>query len=150
FGRHRESSANTAKERLQVVLVHDRINLPPERLRAMKEDILKVISKYVAVAIEEVDIALEQLDRTKNKIIAEIPFSASLHDDDEVAVPIDNDDDDLYLDDDEQEQPTQAWASIDISDNDDRPVDYGDVDIQPDDGQPVDDQPDDGTKSSSL
>jgi cell division topological specificity factor len=69
-----KGSGSTAKERLQFILVHDRINLPPERLNAMKQEILAVISKYVSVDSENVDIALQQRDRD-NLIIAEIPFS---------------------------------------------------------------------------
>jgi cell division topological specificity factor len=65
-----------AKERLQFILVHDRINLPPERLAAMKAEILDVISKYVAVEREKVDIGLVQRDRD-SLIKAEIPFSGS-------------------------------------------------------------------------
>lgn len=76
LGRNRdETSANTAKERLKFVLVHDRINLPPEQLKMMKEEILAVISKYVSVSSEEVDIALEQRDRNDGRLIAEVPFS---------------------------------------------------------------------------
>jgi cell division topological specificity factor len=71
----RESSADQAKQRLQFVLVHDRINLPPERLKEMKEEILAVISKYVAVSGDDVDIALQQRDRNDNRLIAEVPFS---------------------------------------------------------------------------
>ncbi|MEQ8673564.1 MAG: cell division topological specificity factor MinE [Aggregatilineales bacterium] len=78
LGRGKEPTASKAKERLQFVLVHDRINLPPERLKEMKEEILAVISKYVAVASDEVDIALEQRDRNQNRLIAEIPFSKSI------------------------------------------------------------------------
>jgi cell division topological specificity factor len=66
-------SGSTAKERLQFILVHDRINLPPERLQEMKEEILAVISKYVAVNAEDVDIALQQRQRD-SLIVAEIPF----------------------------------------------------------------------------
>jgi cell division topological specificity factor len=72
---NRESSADQAKQRLQFVLVHDRINLPPELLKAMKEEILAVISKYVAVSGDDVDIALQQRDRNDNRLIAEVPFS---------------------------------------------------------------------------
>ena len=71
----KQTSANTAKERLQFILVHDRINLPPEQLQAMKEEILAVISKYVSVDSERVDIALQQRDRNDNLLVAEIPFS---------------------------------------------------------------------------
>lgn len=79
LGRGRSSrSAPKAKERLQFILVHDRIHLPADRLQAMKDEILAVISKYVQVDTDEVDIALEQRDRHSNKIVAEIPFSKSL------------------------------------------------------------------------
>lgn len=69
-----KGSGSTAKERLQFILVHDRINLPPERLQAMKQEILDVISKYVAVDRDNVDIALQQRQRD-SLIVAEIPFS---------------------------------------------------------------------------
>ncbi len=71
-----KTSGSMAKERLQFILVHDRINLPPERLAAMKAEILDVISKYVAVEREKVDIGLVQRDRD-SLIKAEIPFSGS-------------------------------------------------------------------------
>lgn len=60
FGRpaERESSAQAAKRRLQFVLVHDRINLPPDIMAAMKQEILDVISKYVQVSEDSIDIAL--------------------------------------------------------------------------------------------
>lgn len=75
-GRNRENSAGKAKERLQFVLVHDRINLPPERLQAMKDEILAVISKYVQIQSDKVDIALQQRERN-SMIVAEIPFQQS-------------------------------------------------------------------------
>jgi cell division topological specificity factor len=75
FGRKSEGSSSKAKDRLQFVLVHDRINLPPERLQEMKEEILAVISKYVTVDRNSVDIALEQRDRNNSKLVAEIPVA---------------------------------------------------------------------------
>lgn len=78
FGRKDDQgSARSAKERLQFVLVHDRINLPAERMQAMKQELMAVISKYVDVTTEEVEIALEQRDRNQNVMRAEIPFSKS-------------------------------------------------------------------------
>lgn len=74
MGRSGKSSSAQAKDRLQFVLVHDRINLPPEKLNEMKEEILAVISRYVSVERESVEIALEQRSRTENKIVAQIPF----------------------------------------------------------------------------
>jgi len=73
LGRNPKGSSSTAKDRLQFVLVHDRINLPPERMQEMKEEILAVISKYVPVDTNSVDIALEQRDRNNSALVAEIP-----------------------------------------------------------------------------
>jgi cell division topological specificity factor len=68
-----KGSGSKAKERLEFVLVHDRINLPPELLEEMKQEILAVISKYVSVDEHNVDIALQRRDRNP-LLIAEIPF----------------------------------------------------------------------------
>jgi cell division topological specificity factor len=68
-----KGSGTKAKERLQFILVHDRINLPPERLEEMKQEILAVISKYVSVDEHNVDIALQKRDRNP-LLVAEIPF----------------------------------------------------------------------------
>mgnify|MGYP001344844192 CR=1 FL=1 len=76
LGRSSAKSGNVAKERLQFILVHDRINLPPERMEAMKAEILAVISKYVAIDLDKVDIALQQRNRD-SLIVAEIPFVPS-------------------------------------------------------------------------
>lgn len=77
-----KGSGNTAKQRLQFILVHDRINLPPERLQAMKAEVLAVISKYVSVDSDNVDIALQQRERD-SIIVAEIPFISEVADKDE-------------------------------------------------------------------
>jgi cell division topological specificity factor len=92
FGRGKdESSAEAAKRRLQFVLVHDRINLPPDVMAAMKEEILQVISKYVQVAGESIDIALQPRDGEINMLIAEIPFAKTLSN----RTTVEPDDDDL-------------------------------------------------------
>ena len=86
-----KGSSAIAKERLQFILVHDRINLPPERLEAMKEEILAVISKYVAIDSERVDIALQSRDRG-NLLVAEIPFTGRTSDAVSDLADADNDD----------------------------------------------------------
>jgi cell division topological specificity factor len=72
-----KKSGTTAKERLEFILVHDRINLPPERMEAMKQEILAVIAKYVSVDTDKVDIALQKRDRS-SFLVAEIPFHKTL------------------------------------------------------------------------
>ncbi|QPC81628.1 cell division topological specificity factor MinE [Phototrophicus methaneseepsis] len=74
FGKgNKQGTGATAKSRLQFVLVHDRINLPPERMAEMKAEILAVISKYVSFDHNMVDISLEQRDRA-SALVADIPF----------------------------------------------------------------------------
>lgn len=75
FGRARKGSGATAKNRLHFVLQHDRIHLPPQRMEAMKREILAVIVKYLVVDQDRVEIALEQRDRSHSKLVAEIPFA---------------------------------------------------------------------------
>ncbi|HRE48304.1 MAG TPA: cell division topological specificity factor MinE [Aggregatilineales bacterium] len=85
LGRRNQGSAQTAKERLQLVLVTDRADLTPEQLQEMKEEILAVISKYVKIARDKVEINLEQRQRD-NWLVADIPLlrgtTKKLQDDD--------------------------------------------------------------------
>lgn len=67
------SSSSVAKERLQLVLVHDRSNLTPEQVAAMKDEILEVISRYVEFDRERVTIDLASEDR-QSVLLAEIPI----------------------------------------------------------------------------
>lgn len=75
FFRSRKSSAQDAKERLQLVLVHDRTNLPPAALEALKDDLIAAISKYVEIETQAVHIAIEQQGRSQ-RLIADIPLRA--------------------------------------------------------------------------
>ncbi|MEO0565400.1 MAG: cell division topological specificity factor MinE, partial [Chloroflexota bacterium] len=65
FGRTNEDkgSGKVAKDRLQFVLVQDRIKLPADKLQAMKAEMLEVISKYVSVDLENVDFNLSNRER---------------------------------------------------------------------------------------
>jgi cell division topological specificity factor len=70
-----KGSGATAKDRLKMVLVHDRIKISPEKMAEMKAEIVAVIAKYLPdVDPDSVGIALEQSDRFQNKLVAEIPF----------------------------------------------------------------------------
>ena len=46
----KENSKDDAKNRLKLVLIQDRAMLPSGVLENMKDDILKVLSKYVEIA----------------------------------------------------------------------------------------------------
>lgn len=71
FGR-RKKSKNAAKERLQLLLVQDRINLSPEIVEKLREELIEVISRYVEVEQKEIEIELERKDE-KTMLLANIP-----------------------------------------------------------------------------
>lgn len=71
FG-HQGSSA-TAKERLRLVLMTDHLELAPEMIDAMKRDLVDLISRFVEVDRERIDVTFERQDRTL-AMLANIPI----------------------------------------------------------------------------
>ena len=71
------SSASTAKQRLQLVLAHDRSDLNPELLAQMRREILEVVARYVEIDIEEGDVSLETEDRM-TALVANLPIRRSI------------------------------------------------------------------------
>ena len=75
--RRQEASANTARERLQLVLAHDRTDLSPDLLDQMRREILEVVAKYVEIDIDEGAVSLETEDRM-TALVANLPIKRSL------------------------------------------------------------------------
>lgn len=75
FGR-KEKSSSVAKDRLQLVLVHDRVNLAPGKMNLMKDDLIQVISKYVDIDQDGIDIAITR-ENNQNLLIANIPLGGA-------------------------------------------------------------------------
>jgi cell division topological specificity factor len=69
----RKRSASRAKERLQLVLIHDRTDLTASELSKIQDEILQVISRHVDVDSERVQIAVEHDGRTQ-RLVADIPL----------------------------------------------------------------------------
>jgi cell division topological specificity factor len=69
----KKKSAESAKERLQLVLVHDRTDLTPDQLNALKDDLLKAISKYIDIDPDAVQIGVERSGRSQ-RLVADIPL----------------------------------------------------------------------------
>lgn len=67
------ASAATAKQRLQLVLAHDRSDLNPELLEQMRREILEVVQRYVEIDIEGGDVSLETEDRV-TALVANLPI----------------------------------------------------------------------------
>ena len=67
------ASADTARQRLQLVLAHDRSDLNPELLDQMRREILEVVSRYVEIDLSEGDVSLETEDRV-TALVANLPI----------------------------------------------------------------------------
>ncbi len=76
-----QSSKNVAKDRLKLVLVHDRVNCSSQVLEMLKTDIIKVISNYMEIDEEELDIQITQTQSDDNNgtvpvLYANIPIKS--------------------------------------------------------------------------
>ncbi len=71
FGRDR-GSRDVAKERLQLVLSHDRMKLPPALLGQLQEDLIEVISNYIEIDESGINVELTERDEQR-ELVASIP-----------------------------------------------------------------------------
>jgi len=76
LGRREPTSREIAKERLQLVLVHDRVNISPQLLETLKDEIISVISRHVDIDPAGVEVNLTQ-SRRQSRLVANIPLRSS-------------------------------------------------------------------------
>ena len=69
----RKRSAQSAKERLQLVLIHDRTDITAVELEALKDEILAAISRHVDIDPDAVQIGVER-DGREQRLVADIPL----------------------------------------------------------------------------
>ena len=53
-------SGNIARKRMQFVLMHDRVDITPDMMEAVKNDIIKVLSRYMEIDNRSIKVDLEQ------------------------------------------------------------------------------------------
>jgi len=70
---NRQKSANEAKERLKLVLIHDRTDINPEVIEKLKDDLLKTIAQHVAIEPDAVKITMLHEGR-EQRLVADIPL----------------------------------------------------------------------------
>jgi cell division topological specificity factor len=70
FGMDSEkTSGNAAKDRLKFVLIHDRANCSTDLLEKMRADILEVISKYMEVDEDALEMKMDKVEGEDGKEI---------------------------------------------------------------------------------
>jgi len=78
FGKS-EKTKDIARKRLQVVLIHDRANISPEVMEHLRDDIIKVISNYMEINQQDMEISLAN-DSDSVALVANIPVQKMKHD----------------------------------------------------------------------
>ncbi len=75
----KKTSGDVAKDRLKLLLISDRANCSPEIMEMIKNDIIQVISKYMEIDSDGLDIQITQTESEGNNgsvpaIFANIPI----------------------------------------------------------------------------
>ena len=78
FGKNEKPSGQVAKERLRVVLIHDRASVSPELMEVIKNEIINVLSKYMEVQKKGIEISLAN-DEDSVALVANIPVNNMRH-----------------------------------------------------------------------
>jgi len=68
----KKNSADSAKERLQLVLIHDRTDLTPSELESLRDDLIATISRHVEIDVTGMQFGMEH-DGRSQRLVADIP-----------------------------------------------------------------------------
>lgn len=79
FSKNKANSKTVAKERLKLVLINDRADISPRYLEMIKSDITRVLSEYMVIDEEGLDLKLtrsirESDDKPIPALVANIPI----------------------------------------------------------------------------
>ncbi|HDQ35112.1 MAG TPA: cell division topological specificity factor MinE [Chloroflexi bacterium] len=73
FRRRSPSGKDIAKQRLLLVLAHDRANISPGMLEILKDEIIAVISKHLEIEPDKVEVNFTE-DQRETRLVADIPL----------------------------------------------------------------------------
>ncbi|NLU10004.1 MAG: cell division topological specificity factor MinE [Tepidanaerobacter acetatoxydans] len=83
FGREDVSSKDIAKERLRLILVHDRANVSPKFLEMIKSQLIDMISDYMEIDENGLEVKLTRMEKdddvTVPALVANIPIKKVKH-----------------------------------------------------------------------
>lgn len=135
-----ESAKDTACNRLRVVLMQDRTNLTPELMDRMRRELVELLSKYVEMDKEALDLSLEQ-DGDQVALMLSIPVIRA-KDEDEIKAVLEAEDaekekaENADIDDDDEDEETEKGLE---DEKDDEPeveeeiLDEVEIEISPED-----------------
>lgn len=112
-----ESAKDTACNRLRVVLMQDRTNLTPELMERMRKELVELLSKYVEMDKEALDLSLEQ-DGEQVALMLSIPVIRA-KDEEEIKAALEAEDLEEEVSEDEEE--------IEADESSDDDLDYEEV-----------------------
>ena len=69
----REDSKEVANDRLRFILVHDRNQMEPEKMEAMRNELVDVLAKYIEFDQSELAIQFEK-EKDSIALVANIPI----------------------------------------------------------------------------
>ncbi len=76
FRRKDESVRVRAKDRMRLMLIHDRLELPPDRLASLEEELIAVVSRYFEIDRDTTRFDLQQYER-RAALVANFPLLRS-------------------------------------------------------------------------
>ncbi|AEE91678.1 Cell division topological specificity factor [Tepidanaerobacter acetatoxydans Re1] len=83
FGREDVSSKDIAKERLRLILVHDRANVSPKFLEMIKSQLIDMISDYMEIDESGLEVKLTRMEKDEDvtvpALVANIPIKKVKH-----------------------------------------------------------------------
>ena len=72
FGGDSRDSAQTACDRLRIVLIHDRTDISPQLLENLRMEMIKVLTRYMDIDTNKIELDLDRDDQSV-ALVANIP-----------------------------------------------------------------------------
>jgi len=72
FGGSSRDSARTARDRLRIVLIHDRTDISPQLLENLRMDMIAVLTRYMDIDTDKIELDLDRDDQAV-ALVANVP-----------------------------------------------------------------------------